>query len=85
MNVGLSRALRQTTWEQLADAPDPCSTLKARLSLQTYMAERMSYRVNMKTVDKTPSEFKKRFSGRPGENWIEHLDLLEIMRANKHQ
>ena len=49
------------------------------------MAERLPYRVNMKSVDMTPQEFKRRFSGRPGEDWIGHLDLLEIVRANKHQ
>ena len=84
-NFGLSRALRQTKWEQIADAPDPCNTLKARLSLQTYLAQRMPFRINMKSVDRTPVEFRKRFSGRPGEDWIGHLDLLEIHRANKHQ
>ena len=77
--------MRQAKWEQLADSPDPCNTLKARLSISTYMAQRIPHRVNMKSVDKTPREFSRRFSGRPGEDWIGHLDMLEIFRANKHQ
>lgn len=40
---------------------------------------------NMKSVDRTPIQFKKRFSGLPGEDWISHIDMLEIHRANKHQ
>ena len=84
-SFGLSKALRQSKWEQIAEAPDPCNTLKARLSLATHLAQTMPYRVNMKSVDRTPEEFKKRFSGRPGEDWIAHIDLLEIHRANKHQ
>ena len=83
--IGLSAAMRQAKWEQLADSPDPCNTLRARLSISTYMTQRMPCRVNMKSVDKTPREFSRRFSGRPGEDWIGHLDMLEIFRANKHQ
>ena len=39
----------------------------------------------MKSVDRTSIEFRRRFTGRPGEDWIGHVDMLEIMRANKHQ
>ena len=82
---GLSNALRQTKWEQLLDAPDPCKTLKARLSLTSFLALRETYKSNMKSVDRTAIEFRRRFTGRPGEDWIGHVDMLEIMRANKHQ
>ena len=67
------------------DSPDPCRTLKARLSLASFLAHRESYKSNMKSVDRTATDFKRRFSGLPGEDWIGHLDMLEIMRANKHQ
>ena len=39
----------------------------------------------MKSVDRTATDFKRRFSGLSGEDWIDHLDMLEIMRVNKHQ
>ena len=84
-NFALSRALRQTKWEQLTDSPDPCNTLKARLSLASFLAVREDRKSNMKSVDRTAIEFKRRFSGLPGQDWIGHVDMLEIMRANKHQ
>ena len=67
-------------------APVPCYTLRARLSLESWKTVQLTTKaVNMKTVDRTPVQFKKRFSGLPGEDWIAHVDALEIHRANKHQ
>ena len=39
---------------------------------------------NMKSVDRTSTSFKGRFSGLPSEKWIQHLDSLELDRAKKH-
>ena len=80
-NFGLSNALRQTKWEQLLDAPDPCRTLKARLSLASFLAHRESYKSNMKSVDRTVTDFKRRFSDLPGEDWIGHLDITDSFGA----
>ena len=38
----------------------------------------------MKSVDRTTTSFKKRFSGMFSEKWIQHLDSLELDRAKKH-
>ena len=66
-------------------APVPCHTLKARLSLESHKAVKlMAKPANMKSVDRTAGQFRKRYSGLPGEDWIAHLDSLEIHRANKH-
>ena len=39
----------------------------------------------MKSVDKTPYAFRRRYSGLTGENLVGHLDLLEIHQTNRHQ
>ena len=74
--------------------PVPCFTLQARLSLNSFNTRKVleeqhsQQRVRkdeMKSVDRTAEEFKRRFSGRPGEDWMGHVDALEIHRANKFQ
>ena len=66
--------------------PVPCHTLRARLSLESLRAIQHAAKIpNMKSVDRTAVQFKKRYSGLPGEDWIAHLDALEIHRANKYQ
>ena len=67
-------------------APVPCHTLIARLSLESLRAVKNAAKLpNMKSVDRTALQFRKRFSGLPGEDWMAHLDMLEIHRANKYQ
>ena len=39
----------------------------------------------MKSVDRTPRNFSRRFSGLPSEDWIDHLDALELQQVSKHQ
>ena len=75
-----------TNVEHTSKAPVPCHTLRARLSLESLKAVKAADKVtNMKQVDRTAIQFRKRFSGLPGEDWIAHLDAFEIHRANKHQ
>ena len=76
-NVLMSKA-------SLAKAPAPCPTLRARLSKRSQEAIISPDKINMKTVDKTPFQFRKRYSGAAGENWVEHLDKLEVKMAHKH-
>ena len=68
----------------LSKAPAPCPTLRARLSKKSQEAIRSPDKVNMKSVDKTPVYFRQRYSGAPGESWVDHLDKLEVQMANKH-
>ena len=68
----------------LSKAPAPCPTLRARLSKKSQEAIRSPDKVNMESVDKTPVHFRRRYSGAPGESWVDHLDKLEVQMANKH-
>ena len=64
--------------------PVPCTTFQARLAESSLEVEANNRQSNdMKSVDKTATEFKMRFSGRPGEDWIGHIDVLETHRAQK--
>ena len=39
----------------------------------------------MKSVDRTPKVFTPRYAALPSEDWIGHIDKLEIEMASKHQ
>ena len=72
--------------------PVPCATLQSRLSLSSLEVENFRDKDNKgkgnqlpKSVDVTPEQFKKRFAGLPGEDWVGHLDALDTHRANKFQ
>ena len=81
------RGFRRSSAEKIA-FPVPCHTLRARLSLASFEANKLNARYrrisdDMKTVDRTAMQFRMRFHGRPGEDWMGHVDALEIHRANK--
>ena len=69
------------------EVPDPCITLQRRLSLASCEAVKNDSRrkCRMKSVDETARAFPVKYFGEPGEDWIHHLDSLEIHRANKFQ
>ena len=84
-----ANALRRSSTGKL-NFPVPCHTLRARLSLASYEANKVrtqhrKYPDDMKSVDRTAIQFRMRFHGRPGEDWMGHVDALEIHRANKFQ
>ena len=79
----VNRNLNLTENEELF--PVPCHTLQTRLALSAAEVEATRTKEpDMKTVNKTPSEFKMRFSGKPVEDWIGHVDALETHRALKY-
>ena len=72
--------------EPRVKAPVPYYMLRSRLLLESFKAVKAGAKTyNMKSVDRTAVQFRKRYSGLPGEDWIGHVDTLEIHRANKHQ
>ena len=76
------RALTSDTYNVV---PRPCTSLVSRLSTEEKSVVMSRERfTNMKSVDRTATSFKKRFSGLPSEKWIQHLDSLELDRAKKH-
>ena len=79
-----ARSLQRSAAGKIA-FPVPCLTLQSRLSLNSFNAKKDDKKEEMKSVDRTAIEFKRRFSGRPGEDWMGHVDALEIHRANKFQ
>ena len=86
---GTISALRRSSTGKLS-FPVPCHTLRVRLSLASYevntvKAQYRKYSDDMKSVDRTGLQFRMRFHGRPGEDWMGHVDALEIHRANKFQ
>ena len=84
-NQSARRQIFTNAGPQVRD-PVPCHTLRARLSLESHKAVKLSTKLPyMKSVDRTGVQFRKRFSGLPGEDWVAHLDMLEIHRANKYQ
>ena len=67
-------------------APRPCKTLIARMAISAVsVALSPDRKDNQKSVDKTKYDFKKRFSGAATEDWMEHIDALELDRAKKHK
>ena len=83
----LAKGFKRSSAEKIA-FPVPCHTLRARLSLASYEANQLNARYSrshddMKSVDRTATQFRMRFHGRPGEDWMGHVDALEIHRANK--
>ena len=67
--------------------PKPCPSLMARLSITnvTIVNPAANKKSDMKSVDRTAKQFAKRHAALPSEDWILHLDTLEIERAVKHQ
>ena len=41
-------------------------------------------KVDMKSVDRTPEKFKRTFSGAAHEDWIDHINTLELTCAKKN-
>ena len=65
--------------------PRPVHSLVSRLAISAVSVELPPDRKsNMKTVDRTPTVFKHRFSGSASEDWIDHVNELELQCARKH-
>ena len=68
------------------ECPEPTVTLKARMSLESWktlqLQPKEKHRID-KSVDKTPWEFRRRYSGIAGQDWVRHVDKLEVLRAIK--
>ena len=73
------------TMVQIESTPRPCRTLISRMAISAIsVAVSPDRRDNQKSVDKTKYEFKRRFSGAASEDWMAHIDALELDRAKKH-
>lgn len=80
------RFRRAPMLDKSEECPVPTHTLQSRMSLSSYKAAQLrthdKSRID-KSVDKTPFAFKKRYSGYPGQDWVDHLNKLEVLRAKK--
>lgn len=60
-------------------------SLVARLSISSVSIEMSEdKKSNMKTVDSIQKHFKPRFSGLATEDWVDHVNELELQCARKH-
>ena len=65
--------------------PQPVYSLVARLSLSSTLVELPEdQKSSMKTVDANTKTFKLRFSGASTEDWLDHVNELELQCARKH-
>ena len=70
-------------WQE--QTPRPTNSLISRMALSAVLVARPSDKWNnMKSVDLTKDKFRKRFSGSISEDWMAHVDALELDMAKKH-
>ena len=82
--IGLSRN-RQSQPDQSQQMSRPVHSLVSRLDISAVsVAVPEDKTTNMKTVDSTPKQFKPRFSGLAVEDWVDHVNELELQCARKH-
>ena len=66
--------------------PKPVYSLRSRMAISAVQIEQPSDRkVYMRAVDRTPEMFKRTFSGSASEDWIDHVNSLELKLARKHK
>ena len=83
-SIGLTRN-RQSQPDQSQQIPRPIHSLVSRLGISAVSVVLPEDRkANMKTVDSTPKHFKLRFSGLAAEDWVDHVNELELQCARKH-
>ena len=65
--------------------PKPVHSLRSRLSISAVFIEVPDDKSsNMKTVDSIQKKFTLRFSGLASEDWVDHVNELELQCARKH-
>ena len=63
----------------------PVHSLVSRLGISAVsVAVSKDKKANMKTVDSIPKQFKPRFSGLAVEDWVDHVNEVELQCARKH-
>ena len=82
--VAHSNFMQSGTGNKALITPRPSNSLISRMALSAVaVAVSPDRRNNRKSVDKTRFEFKRRFSGASTEDWMAHVNALELDRAKK--
>ena len=80
-----SNLMQDGTTMQMESTPKPCRSLISRMALSAVTVTMSpDRRDNRKSVDRTRTNFKRRFSDDTTEDWMTHTDALKLNRAKKH-